>query len=99
MRYFFCRLIPPRPTFQEDMTDAERSLMLQHGAYWTGLAERGTAIVFGPVADPTGGYGVGIVEIDDGADVRDVEAHDPAMKSGLGFRYEMQPMPRAVLRK
>jgi len=99
MSYFFFKLIPPRATFQQDMTDAERDLMMQHVAYWTGLSERGTAVVFGPVADPAGGYGVGIVEIDDGVDPRDIEINDPTIKSSLGFKYEIQPMVAAVLRK
>jgi uncharacterized protein len=38
MRYFFCKLTPPRPTFAADMTDAERQLMRQHVAYWSDLA-------------------------------------------------------------
>ena len=99
MRYFFCKLIPPRPTFQQDMTDTERNLMTQHVAYWTDLAEQGIAVAFGPVADPEGGYGVGIVEIEDGADPRDLERNDPTIKSSLGFKYEIQPMLTAVLRK
>jgi len=99
MRYFFCKLIPPRPTFQQDMTDTERNLMTQHVAYWTDLAEQGIAVAFGPVADPEGGYGVGIVEIDDEANVWDLKMNDPTIKSSLGFKYEIQPMPRVVLRK
>jgi len=97
--YFFLKLIPPRPTFQQDMTDTERDLMLQHVAYWTGLAQQGIAVAFGPVADPAGGYGVGIVGIDDGSDVRALEMDDPTIKCSLGFKYEIQPMPRVVLRK
>jgi uncharacterized protein len=98
MQYFFCKLIPPRPTFQQDMTESEKALMLQHVAYWTALAEKGIAVAFGPVADPAGGYGIGIVELDDDADVRDLEKNDPTIESGLGFRYEILPMPRAVVR-
>ena len=45
MKYFLCRLIPPRPTFAQDMTDAEAKVMGDHVAYWTELAEKGTAIV------------------------------------------------------
>lgn len=98
MQYFFCKLIPPRPTFQQDMTESERAMMLQHVAYWTGLAERGVAVAFGPVSDPSGGYGIGIVELDDNADARDLEKNDPTIKSSLGFRYEILSMPKAVLR-
>jgi uncharacterized protein YciI len=80
------------------MTESERAMMFQHVAYWTDLAKRGVAVAFGPVADPSGGYGIGIVELDDNADVHDLEKNDPTVKSGLGFRYEIFPMPQAVLR-
>ena len=98
MQYFSFKLIRTRSTFQQDMSESERAMMLQHVAYWTELAERGVAVVFGPVTDPGGGYGIGIVELEDNADVHDLEKNDPMVKSGLGFKYEIFPMPRAVLR-
>jgi hypothetical protein len=51
--------VPPRPTFAQDMTQAETKLMQQHVMYWTELAGRGIAVVFGPVVDPKGGMGRG----------------------------------------
>jgi hypothetical protein len=33
------RLIPPRPTFDQDLTDAEREIMGQHAMYWAQIAE------------------------------------------------------------
>ena len=80
------------------MSESERAMMLQHVAYWTELAQRGVAVAFGPVADPSGGYGIGIVELDGDADVSDLEKNDPTVQSGLGFRYEILGMPRAILR-
>jgi uncharacterized protein YndB with AHSA1/START domain len=97
-RYFLCRLLPPRPTFARDMTEAEGRVMQEHAAYWAGMLQRGTAVVFGPVADPKGAWGVGIVGVQSDADVRALEAGDPAILSGLGFRYEILPMLRAVVR-
>ena len=99
MPYFLCKLILPRPTFAEDMTEAERRLMGEHVAYWKSLADRGIAIVFSPVSDPEGGWGVGIVEVESDTDTGPLEANDPTIKSGLGFKYEVYPMPRAILRK
>jgi uncharacterized protein YciI len=55
----------------------------------------GTAIVFGPVADPKGAWGVGIVRAADEAAVHALEASDPAIQSKRGFRYEVLPMPSA----
>src|SRR5438094_5051735 len=80
------------------MTESERAMMLRHVAYWTELVERGVAVAFGPVADPRGGYGIGIVELEDNADVYDLEKNDPTVESGLGFTYEIFRMPQAVLR-
>jgi len=34
MMTFFCKLIPPRPTFMADLDEAERAIMKEHGAYW-----------------------------------------------------------------
>ena len=36
-QHFLCKLIPPRPTFQQDMSDAETKVMPEHVAYWTSL--------------------------------------------------------------
>jgi uncharacterized protein YciI len=99
MKYFFCKLTPPRSTFMIDMTDAERQLMGQHVAYWSGLAANGTAIVFGPVADPQGGYGVAVIEAPDEAAVRELSTHDPVIETNAGFSYAIHPMPRVVLRE
>lgn len=33
MSFFLCKLIPPRPTFARDMTQAEAKLMQEHVAY------------------------------------------------------------------
>jgi uncharacterized protein YciI len=97
MKYFLTKLIPPRPTFAQDMTEVEAQVMRNHGAYWTELAERGTAIIFGPVADPDGVWGVGILEVENEAEVQALTAHDPVMRAGIGARYEILPMASAVI--
>jgi uncharacterized protein YciI len=99
VKYFFCKLHPPRKDFVRDMTPAEGQLMQQHAAYLQGFSAKGWAVVYGPVADPQGGFGVGIWELPDQADINGICADDPTIKSGLGFRYEIHPMPRAVVRK
>ena len=97
MKYFLCRLIPPRPTFAQDMTDVEAKVMGDHAAYWTDLAERGTAIVFGPVADPKGTWGVGILEVEDESVVKSLTSNDPVMEHALGATYEILTMPKIVI--
>jgi len=91
--YFFVRTQNPRPTFHLDMTPDERAIMEKHVAYWSDKAARGIAIVFGPVIDPQGVYGIGVHQVQDEAEMRDLIEHDPA--NGL-LRYEILPMPRAV---
>ena len=52
--------------------------MERHVAYWSEKAERGIAIVFGPVMDPKGVYGIGVYQVQDEAEMRDLLEHDPA---------------------
>ncbi len=59
MGYFVCKLIALRPTFAQDITAAEAELLKVHGKYWSDLADRGIAVLFGPVLDPKGAWGVG----------------------------------------
>ncbi len=99
MKYFFCRLIPPRPTFSQDMTEAEAKVMAEHVGFWTELADRGTAVVFGPVADPQGVWGLVVLEVEDEATAQSLTSNDPFMRSAIGARYEILPMPRAVVGK
>ena len=54
MAYFFFKLVPPRPSFPQDMTEAEGELMKRHAAYWQSLLDQGFVLVFGPVLDPKG---------------------------------------------
>jgi hypothetical protein len=68
--------------------------MQRHVAYWSGFAERGVAVVFGPVMDPHGVYGIGVYQVDDLAHMRRLLDGDPA-RGLLG--YELFEMPRAVV--
>ena len=96
-KHFFLKLIAPRPTFYVDMTDQERNTMKEHGQYWRNLMEQGFAIIFGPVLDPKGVWGLGIVEAINEDEVRSFTVDDPAIKSGL-TALEIYPI-QAVLRK
>jgi uncharacterized protein YndB with AHSA1/START domain len=98
-RFFLCKLYGPRPSFPADMTGAEGRAMHEHVAYWHRLLGEGTAIVFGPVADPTGVWGLGVVEVPDEAALAALAAADPTVRSGLGFRLETLPMLQAVVRR
>ena len=95
---FAFKLNSPRPTFAHDMTDAERKVMVEHVAYWTGLMEKGIAEVFGPVLDPKGAWGLAVVEASTEAEARAIVPNDPVFKARLGT-IEVHPMsPRSIVR-
>lgn len=95
MSHFLYKLIPPRPTFDRDMSEAEATIMGQHAAYWRDQIERGSAIVFGPVADPAGAWGLAVVDAESEEDVRTLGLGDPAVTAQLA-RFEVYAMPGAV---
>ena len=97
MPHFFCKLIAPRPTFPFDMSESEKALMGEHAAYWTKMCNEGAVLVFGPVMDPKGPFGMGIFESADEADVKRRTDADPVMKANIGFKVEITPM-RAITR-
>jgi hypothetical protein len=97
MLYFLCCLIPPRSDFMTTMTPEERAIMQAHVGYWAGKVATGNALAFGPVADPKGGYGIGIIKVSDPAEMDALRAADPAMQADIGFSYEVLPMPRLVM--
>jgi uncharacterized protein YciI len=88
-KYFFLKLNPPRSSFTIDMTEEERGIMQKHVAYWAPYIQDGTMVVFGPVMDPKGGYGVGIIRVDNDEQLQQLIANDPA--NGLNS-YECYPM-------
>ena len=94
---FLYQLIPPRSTFAQDMTETERKVMQEHALYWKALTERGIVVVFGPILDPKGVWGLAVVEAADEPDARALGANDPAVKAGLTF--EVYQMPGSIVRK
>ena len=97
MTHHLYKLIPPRPTFALDLTDDEAAIMGEHAAYWSGLVDAGHALAFGPVLDPSGSWGLALVEAPDEETVRRFGAADPAVTSGLA-RFDVFPMPMTVVR-
>ncbi len=92
-QYYVVHLLPSRPDFAMSMTEAERAIMLEHVAYWTKLLKQGKVYAFGPVMDPKGIYGLGIVGVDNEQELKDFIANDPAATIN---KYEYFPM-RAVV--
>ncbi len=73
--------------------------MQQHAAYAKEMADKGIALVFGPVADPAGAWGLGIVECDDESGVKAFIENDPVIRSNIGAEYKVFPMIRAMVAK
>jgi uncharacterized protein YciI len=96
--HYVYRLIPPRPTFDQDMTDAEREIMGRHAAYYAELAKTGKVVVYGPVRDGTGAWGLGVFEADSEAEVRGIAEADPAISSGMAT-FEIGVMPVTIVRR
>ena len=97
MKFYVLKLLPPRPTFVADMTAEERQLMQAHSAYWSALMAQGKVVIFGPVADPAGPYGLAVVRLEEEVDPRSLCSDDPVIKAEKGFRFEVSPMLRAVV--
>jgi uncharacterized protein YciI len=88
---FLYRLLPPRPTFAEDMSATEAEVMQRHVAYWQDLLQRDVALAFGPVLDPEDPWGLGLLDLDDEQAARSIGEDDPAVVSGT-CRYEVVPI-------
>ena len=56
--------------------------MERHAAYWQSFIESGQMVIFGPVVDAAGSWGLGVVEADDEDELRAFAAGDPAVTSG-----------------
>ncbi len=97
MSTFVFRLIAPRPTFALDMTDEERAIMGRHAAHWQPLIDAGRMVVFGPVLDGTGSWGLAVVEADDEDELRTFAAGDPVVTTGTAS-FEMGKMVAGFVR-
>ncbi len=88
---FLYRLIPPRPTFSQDMSPEEARVMERHVAYWQDLLSRDAALAFGPVLHPEDPWGLGLLDIEDEQAAQGIGEDDPAVQSRV-CTYEVVPM-------
>jgi uncharacterized protein YciI len=97
LNYHLFKLIPPRTTFPGDITPAEAALMQAHAAYWDRQMGLGHVLAIGPVMDPAGAYGIGILQVEDGVDPAALIGQDPVLLADAGFRWEVHPLPRLMV--
>ncbi len=88
---FFFRLIPPRPTFADDMDDDEQDLMRQHASYVQEYFNDGVVLAYGPVHDPDGTFGLALLEVQDHAEAVRFGENDPTVLAGLNS-FHIAPM-------
>ena len=93
--HFVYKLVPPRPTFAFDMDETEAELMSKHAAYWRDQLDQGRVIVFGPVMDPAGVWGLGVLEMEDDAGARGLVLADPVIAAGV-CTFELHPIDAVV---
>ncbi|HXY16502.1 MAG TPA: YciI family protein [Terriglobales bacterium] len=90
-QHYFFTLIPPRPTFPQDITAEEKALMDAHALYFQRQFEAGKLLLYGPVLATGGAFGVGILEVADESEARHFGENDPSVLGGLN-RWELYPM-------
>ncbi|HTJ56976.1 MAG TPA: SRPBCC domain-containing protein [Devosiaceae bacterium] len=95
-KYFVARLLAPRPDFATSLSDEEMAVMQAHMAYWRPKMQEGKVLVLGPVNDPRGSWGLGLMRVESEEELLELQSHDPAITSGRGLSYENLPMFRAV---
>jgi uncharacterized protein YciI len=80
---FLFRLIPPRADFAQTMTESEQAAMTGHQEYWQQLLRDGRVVVYGPVADPEGVWGMGVLRAADRAEALALGERDPSVTAGV----------------
>lgn len=96
-QHYFFKLIAPRPTFPQDMTEQERQLMAEHGKYCQEHFERGKLLLFGPVMASEGAFGIGVLQVESEEEARQFGEGDPSVRGGMN-KFEIHPMKVSAAR-
>ena len=89
-KMYFAAILPsPRPTFPMDMSDAEKRIMKEHSGFWDSLLASGQGVITGPILDPKGAYGFGVVIASSLDDAILLLKDDPAQEIGKYEVYQM----------
>ena len=74
-----------------DMSPEERRLMNEHIRATMQHFAAGKILIFGPVMDPNGVFGMAVFEAKNADELRQILDDDPPVKAGV-VRYEIFPM-------
>ncbi|MGA7156317.1 MAG: YciI family protein [Acidobacteriaceae bacterium] len=96
MKSWFVRINPSRPTFDQEATPAEHTLMARHFQYWTSLQKKGVCVCGGPVLDPRGTYDIFALRAETRDDALAFASADPSVQAGLNT-IEVTEMRLALL--
>jgi len=97
--HYFCKLVAPRASFAQTMTEQEKAAIQQHGLYWREKVKENIPLAVGLVADPKGFYGIGVLEVTDEEQLKALLDNDPAIKANVGLHYEWYPIPMGVIHR
>jgi uncharacterized protein len=73
------------------MSSEEGEVMQRHAGYWQDLLGREVAVAYGPVMDPEGSWGLGLLDVEDENEAREIAERDPAVESGT-CTYALVPI-------
>ena len=77
-KYFVVKLISEQLKNPAQFSEEDKVIMQKHSLFWKNLMEGGNVLVYGPVLDPNGAYGLGIVTAEDKEVVYQMLSGDPA---------------------
>lgn len=93
MDTYFFRITPPRAMSLPHMRPDELVVIDEHVKYWGEVMAKGHVLAFGPVADETGNYGVGVIQAETLEQARAIADGDPACTNQLlSFATSVTPM-------
>lgn len=94
MSWYLYRLTAHRPDFAETMSEAEMATMMAHVDYWRGPLAEGRVLIYSPVADPDGSWGMCVVRAESEAELEALRDNDPAYVADIGrIDWLLLPMP------
>ena len=91
------KLIPPRGSFPGDASPEEMEAMGRHADYIRKLIRSGKILAAGPVMEAGGSWGLALADVADAGEAVRLGQGDPVVQAGLGFRWDVHPMPSLLL--